>query len=550
MTAPPVAPDPVPAVPEPVPQRSDWENFAARGDALLTWLVPFVAALVALRTYLIAGMNWVATKLAEITALANSASLSEQASAANAAAAAASASAALWVYGTNYAAGTRTFSPTNWQTYIDNVGGVSNTDPAADTSGRWISGMLPTAEAIGLPDLLPTAFFNFAGGQIDRRLVNGRSTPKTTISPFGLVVPVAAQFTAVEYDPATKRCKGFRGEQAINYIGINSETMATDWIAGNTALTAAATVGPDGLMSGVKVEATTSTTGTTIKVVTATAAAQFYSIAVKQGSGPTEANSFAIYNLTTAANVASVEINYATGVVTQFVGAGATAEALGGGWWRLRIQATAGVSPGDSLNLYACQTGGPQVTGQYAYVAQPALADKRFANYYPTAGANVPLAADSLVLDLAAHPTIINPREYTVVVSFDGTNVPSIGTDVHVLALSGAGGSELVRIAIINGGVYAQAISASANQAFFDLGAVVAGRNVIAFSVAAGNFLAVARGGAVQTSAAGLMPAVTALGFACVPGSAGSEFAFPIERVMPYPRVCTPVELRALVNNF
>ena len=175
----PTKPDAITAVPTPVPLRTDRANFAARGDAMMGWFPTGIAGVNTTLTYFGNAVNFVEQEANEAEASATAAAASNVAAGANAAAAAASAGATVWVTGTTYAAGVVRYSPTNFQTYRDTVGGLSNTDPASDTSGRWISAMLPSVEAIGLPAMPPTAVFNFASGVIDRRFVESRSTAGT-----------------------------------------------------------------------------------------------------------------------------------------------------------------------------------------------------------------------------------------------------------------------------------------------------------------------------------------------------------------------------------
>ncbi len=165
----PTKPDAITAVPTPVPLRTDRANFAARGDAMMGWFPDGVDEINTTSDYMDDAANFVEQEANEAEASATAAEASNVAAAGNAAAAAASAGATVWVTGSTYTAGVVRYSPTNFSTYRDTVGGLSSTDPASDTTGRWQSAMLPSAEAIALPDLLPTAVFNFAGGVIDRR---------------------------------------------------------------------------------------------------------------------------------------------------------------------------------------------------------------------------------------------------------------------------------------------------------------------------------------------------------------------------------------------
>ncbi len=112
-----------------VPQRSDPDNFAARGDAFLAALPDFQAQANALALEN-EGFN------TNCIAQAAAALVSELSAAASAAAAAAGASAAMWVAATNYTLGTVVFSPIDFYTYRNIVAGVHGTDPSNDPT-NW-----------------------------------------------------------------------------------------------------------------------------------------------------------------------------------------------------------------------------------------------------------------------------------------------------------------------------------------------------------------------------------------------------------------------------
>jgi len=551
----PTKPDAITAVPTPVPLRTDRANFAARGDAMMGWFPDGVDEINDTSDYMDDAANFAEQEANEAEASATAAAASNVAAAVNAAAAAASAGATVWVTGTTYAAGNVRYSPTNYQTYRDTAGGVSNTDPASDTTGRWISAMLPSAEAIGLPAMPPTAVFNFASGVIDRRFVELRSTAGTRYNIFGNLETLAAGVAKPTYDPATNECNGYLAEPAATYLAMRSTEMdnGSYWLTTNVTITPAAAIGIDGALSMFKVETVATTTTNFQRTATATASTGEYTIRVKKGSGATDANRFAVYNNTTAADLASLTINYDTGVVTQGVGSGATATAIGhDGIWELRIPITSGMSASDTMVFYACHGGAPGTAGQYAYVGFPDVADKPNLAHIPTEGSNVPTVAGGLIMDLTAHDDIVNPQGFTVVCAFDGdVMLRTSGLD-QVIFSAGVSPSDIIYISHQPFGEMRFIVRAGGvTLASMSIGDIAAGRNVVAASFQAGQCLASLTGNAAVVAAtASSLPNFASLHIGGYGFSSGFEAIAPIHLAAIYPRACTAGELQAFVNNF
>lgn len=547
----PTKPDAITAVPTPVPLRTDRANFAARGDAMMGWFPTGIAGVNTTLTYFGNAVNFVEQEANEAEASATAAAASNVAAAGNAAAAAASAGATVWVTGTTYAAGVVRYSPTNFQTYRDTVGGVSNTDPASDTTGRWISGMLPSVEAIGLPAMPPTAVFNFASGVIDRRFVESRSTAGTRYNIFGNLETLAAGVAKSTYNPATNACEGYLAEPAATYLAMRSTEMdnASYWVPGNITVTPDAAIGIDGEMSMFKIEATATAAGTILtRTHAATAAQEYYTIRAKKGTGATVGNRFGAYNATTATNLSFFTIDYDTGVVTHSVGSGATATPVGhDGIWEIRVPVTSGVTALDSLIFYACFTGATATAGDHAYVGFPDVADKPNLTHIPTAGSNVTTVAGGLTLDLTAHDDVINPAGFTVVVAVDFG--PPTATTRGIMEIGDGTSNDRftlvatptqIRINKDAGGVSAASLTLN----------YVEGRNVIAFSYSADGSLLFCSSGQGVVSGTGAPGPVIPYLYVGKIFTPGFELGNPIEHITPFPRACTAGELRAFVNNF
>jgi len=527
----PTKPDAITAVPTPVPLRTDRANFAARGDAMMAWFPDGVGEINATSDYLNDAANFAEQEANEAEASAIEAEASNVAAAINAAAAAASAGAILWVTGSTYTAGVVRYSPTNFQTYRDTVGGLSSTDPASDTTGRWQSAMLPSAEAIALPDLLPTAYFNFAGGVIDRRFVEVSTTARTRVGKFGTGKAAAAGVAVADYDVVTRRCLGYRAETAATYIAINSEDFA-GWGASDTGGGfGSAVAAPDGTL--------------TAKSWTVPSSTSAFALGQRIKGPGLDASGQAVFEVWVRRPAGAGSIRLRITDMSAVPASGYLS--VGTTWTKLSFTSTTltntgyigvgfvGVAPGEVFEFWH-----PQLT----------LGTVNGRSYEPTVSSNVVTVGGGLTMSLATYNEVVNPNGFTIVVAFDGSTIPAAASDHMLVNLSGSAGAEQIRIKVNTGVVYAEAVTGGVTVASLNLGAVIAGRNVVAFSVAADNFAAVARGGAVATDTSGAMPAVTTLGVGCNPSSAGSEPSACIDVLAPFPRACTAGELRAFVNNY
>jgi len=553
----PTKPDAITAVPTPVPLRTDRANFAARGDAMMGWFPDGVDEINTTSDYMDDAANFAEQEANEAEASATAAAASNAAAAVNAAAAAASAGATVWVTGSTYTAGVVRYSPTNFSTYRDTAGGLSSTDPASDTTGRWQSAMLPSAEAIGLPAMPPTAVFNFASGVIDRRFVESRSTDGTRYNIFGNLETLSAGVAKPTYDPATNEAKGYLAEPAATYLAMRSTEMdnGSYWFATNATVTPAAAIGIDGALSMYKVEAVLSGGSVFSRAVTATATAQYYAVRAKKGTSATKANGFVIYNGTTATQLAVLTINYDTGVVTQSIGTGATAEPVGhDGIWEIRIPCTSGITIGNSISVYCAFIGlGTDAAADFAYVGFPDIADKPNLTHIPTDGSNVTTTVGRLLMDLTAHDEIINPRGFTCVMAFRGDSIVA-NPGVQKIPLSlGNLTTDYVYLDTNVGNLRVTVVVASVTIFQATIGTIVAGRNVVAFSISPGECLGVLNNDSVfSLGTLSEMPEMTWLGAGCFIATPlyNYELSDPIEHITPFPRACTAGELRAFVNNF
>jgi len=131
----------------PAPSRTDPATFSTRADTFVAALPTFVTEANATAANVTARENQSEASAAAAASSEAAAAASENQALEYRNEAVAASGAVLWVAGTSYAIGDGVVSPTNFKSYRDNVGGVSNTDPAND-SARWLILEVSRLEAI------------------------------------------------------------------------------------------------------------------------------------------------------------------------------------------------------------------------------------------------------------------------------------------------------------------------------------------------------------------------------------------------------------------
>lgn len=524
------------ALPTP-PSSSSPSNFDTRADAFLGALPTFVTEANALQTDVNTKQGTASTAATTATTQAATATAQAVLAAASAAAAAASASATLWVSGTSYTAGAVVYSPTNYATYRTTTSGTSSTDPAADTTGRWVSAMLPTAEAIGLPAVRPSLLLDFVNSTlIDPRLRVTRSTTKTAVSANGLVVTVPANTVAVDHDPTTLRPLGLRVESARSNLLTYPQTFTNAvWVksAGGTGsvpvVTANADTAPDG-------------------TVTAS------SVVFDAGAG-TSASDQSILSHTTfsvtggAAYTSGVWIKGAAGavlVIRTVAGGSYTAITLTGGWQyytQTEVAAVANFELGIRQGVVGTLNGSVTVS---LWAAQLALQGPT--SYIPS---GVSRTADVLEISGTDFSAAWSSAETTLVV---GWQWPSGGPSIaggNVVACVSDGSANNRHLIYSNSGapsVYLLGQSGAATQ--YELSATLpSGASALALALAPNDIARAAPGVAITTDTSASLPSVSRIHLGCN-SSTGLELNGWLRFVAIYPKRLTSAELQALVAAY
>jgi hypothetical protein len=348
-----------------------------------------------------------------------------------------------------------------------------------------------------------------------------------------------------DYDPVTLAAKGLLvEEQRANLLTYSNDWSNAVWNKGtNITLTAAATLGPDGNVSATKLQATASAGTIVTQSFTSTATSHTYSVYAKQGSGATDANTFAINNNTTATLLALLTINYSTGVVTQTIGTGATATSAGNGYWRIQIPVTSGITIGNILQVYTGFTGNVETAGEFLYAFGAQAEAGAFAtSYIPTVASQVTRAAELASVDTLS--PWYNSVAGTLYAEFDAYGGTSINRFYEF-----ASDSNNTIIGFLGASiVYMEWVTASAvSQAQLNAAGSPTQINKVGAAYKANDFAASLNGATPVTDAAGTVPVVNAL-YLGNARTTGGQLNGHLRRITYYPRRMTNAELQTLTT--
>lgn len=261
---------------------------------------------------------------------------------------------------------------------------------------------------------------------------------RTYVDANGVIQTAGLNVKRDSHYVAGARTLLYEGIPRTNRLIRASEFDDAAWLKTNVTVTPNNTTAPDGTLTGDKVAATASGTGTLMtQTATIPATAATYSIFIKKGSGPNDGNGFLFRNATTATNLLFISINYDTAAITYLTGSsGVTLTPLTGanaGWYRLTMTATSGITSGDSIVVYAVFATGLRNAGEFAYAWGAQLETGTFAtSYIATAAATVTLAGE-----VYTAPFNYPPQELTGYFDAYQNVAPTTGTNFDCWKIGG-----------------------------------------------------------------------------------------------------------------
>lgn len=208
--------------------------------------------------------------------------------------------------------------------------------------------------------------------------------------------------------------RGLLMEDVSTNLLLQSEDMTASpwvWTGGVRAIELGA--GPFGSNAMRMTVVGSATTGVPVQPFVATATSCSITIYAKKGGADVAPKQFLLRNNTTALALGQCSWNPATGAVDA---APWTSEAVGDGWYRLRLSIATGITVGDNLSLYYGATG--VVNPGFDLMLSMPMAESKPVpglSHIPTVATAVSRAADSFRVDVGSW---YNPLASTLVMDF------------------------------------------------------------------------------------------------------------------------------------
>lgn len=243
------------------------------------------------------------------------------------------------------------------------------------------------------------------GSELTATIPNDTTAPLTVNTPpYGQMTTVAANVPVLEYDKDGIG-RGLRVESGSRNLAASSGFL--DGIDDPSKVLAEPGF-PDssGGYNAFRIRATGSSGILFAQQVVPTTGELVAQIVLKRGNSDTGGNEYGFYNTTTAADLAYVFINYATGVLVKTgpLSASLTATAVPCGdnldWWLLTLKLATGFSASDVLNFYMGYLGGGATIGSFHYIdwvqVEPGLVPTSYIK--PVISGTVPVRAAASAL--------------------------------------------------------------------------------------------------------------------------------------------------------
>jgi hypothetical protein len=202
--------------------------------------------------------------------------------------------------------------------------------------------------------ITPTLDLNFLSGSVDPRVAVARANATATrINSTGYIETVAADTARLDYNPVSNEAKGLLVEESRANLLTQSSDFSVNWSRTNITVDKTAILAPDNTLTG-NLLATATGSGQVTRNVNATATAHTFSLFIKKGPNNPLTSSFLIRNATTLTNLAQVVVTWSTMSFSSTIGGALNKwEQYKDGWWRVTLSASAGITVGNLLVLYA-----------------------------------------------------------------------------------------------------------------------------------------------------------------------------------------------------
>jgi hypothetical protein len=406
------------------------------------------------------------------------------------------------------------------------VGGVSATDPANDTTGRWILTSLPAAEVFGLPTVRPTLVLDLANARaLDRRVSFTRASTATRINAAGLVEVVGANVPRFDHDPSTLVCLGLLREEAgTNMLPYSSALASWSGTIGTITISSNTVVSPTGL---VEADALSFSAAGDQRLQTGLSVVAGAPYTMHGWAKLLSGNGSFRFKLHDGVSDLVSGINVATSTWTRFSYTFTSGATSAGGNCALYKESAAGDISFDCLQLEQ---------------------NSSASSYYPTAGGAATRAAETISIGGSEFAAFFNPLAGTFLAEGAVSRLSATayqpffsvndGTYLQEMLLGRSSVAGDPQFIIVNGGALQDAPTGG--------GVYVVGTPVRLSAAYAANNFAVCRDGGTVAGGVGTVPAVNRMQLGNAPFSGGAPFSGHIRRIVYWPVRLSNATLKAL----
>ena len=393
--------------------------------------------------------------------------------------------------------------------------------------------------------------FSVWGAQLEQRSSVTAYTATTT-APITNYIPAlqsaASGVARFEHNPVTGESLGLEiEEQRTNLLTYSEDWSNAAWTKTEVTITANTIISPDGALTGDKLVESTATDFHDARQTFSATSGTAYTFSVYAKAG--ERNRVLMLLAGGFSSGPSVDFNLTTGAIAVSPSgnsSSATITAVGNGWYRCTLTATASSTASSTSRIYTLDaTGTASYTGNgfsgiYIWGAQ-VEAGAFATSYIPTTTAQVTRSADAASMTGTNFSSWYRADEGTVY------------QDLRPIALSGNYSPFWINTNTTNGigsflttASHLFVINGNATQANIDAGTVTASTdNKIGFVYKTNDFAAVINGGTVGTDTSGTLPVVNRVDI----GTYGSNtMNSTIKKLAYYPKRLTNAELQGLTT--
>lgn len=271
------------------------------------------------------------------------------------------------------------------------------------------------------------------------QLSNSASLDPYAYNPGAAPTSAAYYGPRFDYDPVTLAPKGLLIEEQRTNLLLRSDDLTTSWTASSATVTANSTTDPAGTTTADTLTSTGAGGRLTQNVTAPTTGS--YSASVYVRAGTVSTFELLLRNNNTATNIAQATFDLTNGTVSATTAGTAAITNVGGGWYRVSVTSSGGVTAADLLITYLYAGSSSNASGNSVILYGAQLEAGAFAtSYIPTVASQVTRTADVAQMLGDNFASWYNQNAGTFVAA---ANLNQAGSDAFIWATNNVGTAQI-----------------------------------------------------------------------------------------------------------